>query len=166
MGPILLIFIMFYVYFIFVTFQRHPQYMTFPQIKYDSVKIFQDYIFRFQGNRRKVWQMRRKERTSENTYQMSRWTPVVKDIVEMAIEDKLDNNQFPFLGGQRQNSNRGAAPTSARYGGWAGGQKNQSAAKTSPRIIAFVAGGSTYSEMRAAYEVTSDKKNWEIVMGK
>ena len=80
--------------------------------------------------------MRRKERTSENTYQMSRWTPVVKDIVEMAIEDKLDNNQFPFLGGQRQNSNRGAAPTSARYGGWAGGQKNQSAAKTSPRIIA------------------------------
>jgi len=117
------------------------------------------------GNRRKVWQMRRKERTSENTYQMSRWTPVVKDIVEMAIEDKLDNNQFPFLGGQRQNSNRGAAPTSARYGGWAGGQKNQSAAKTSPRIIAFVAGGATYSEMRAAYEVTSDKKNWEIVMG-
>merc|ERR1712051_586563 len=117
------------------------------------------------GNRRKVWQMRRKERTSEQTYQMSRWTPQLKDIVEDAIEDKLDNNHFPFLGGQRQNSNRGAAPTSARYGGWAGGQKNQSAAKTSPRIIAFVAGGSTYSEMRAAYEVTADKKNWEIVMG-
>ena len=34
----------------------------------------------------------------------------VKDIVEEAIEDKLDNNHFPFLGGQRQNSNR-AAPT-------------------------------------------------------
>merc|ERR1711963_463813 len=66
------------------------------------------------GNRRKVWQMRRKERGSENTYQMSRWTPVVKDIVEEAIEDKLDNNHFPFLGGQRQNTSR-AAPTSARY---------------------------------------------------
>jgi len=117
------------------------------------------------GNRRKVWQMRRKERTSENTYQMSRWTPVVKDIVEMAIEDKLDNNQFPFLGGQRQNSNRGAPSTSARYGGWHKDKKDAISAKTSPRIIAFITGGATYSEMRAAYEVTSDKKNWEIVMG-
>ena len=26
-------------------------------------------------------------------------------------------------------------------------------------------GGACYSEMRAGYEVTSDKKNWEIVMG-
>merc|ERR1712012_852171 len=116
------------------------------------------------GNRRKVWQMRRNERTSENTYQMSRWTPVVKDIVEEAIEDKLDNNHFPFLGGQRQNTNR-AAPTSARYGGWAQGKNQQSAAKTSPRIMVFIAGGATYSEMRAGYEVTNDKKNWEIVMG-
>merc|ERR1719216_302052 len=84
------------------------------------------------GNRKKVWQMRRKERTSENTYQMSRWTPMVKDIVEEAIEDKLDNNHFPFLGGQRQNS-KGAAPTSNRYGNWHKDKKDQTAAKTVPR---------------------------------
>lgn len=116
------------------------------------------------GNRRKVWQMRRKERGSENTYQMSRWTPVVKDIVEEAIEDKLDNNHFPFLGGQRQ-SKGGAATTSARYGGWHKDKKDQTMAKSSPRIMVFIAGGATYSEMRAGYEVTADKKNWEIVMG-
>merc|ERR1712109_335948 len=55
--------------------------------------------------------------------------------------------------------------TSARYGGWHKDKKDVAAAKTSPRIIVFVVGGTTYSEMRAAYEVSADKKNWEIVMG-
>ena len=89
---------------------------------------------------------------------------MVKDIVEEAIEDKLDNNHFPFLGGQRQNS-KGAAPTSNRYGNWHKDKKDQTAAKTVPRILVFIAGGTTYSEMRAGYEISADKKNWEIVMG-
>merc|ERR1719273_2958430 len=62
------------------------------------------------GNRKKVWQPRRKERVNEHTYQMSRWTPLVKDLVEDAIEDKLDNGHFPFLGGQRQGSQFKQAP--------------------------------------------------------
>merc|ERR1719315_198919 len=67
------------------------------------------------GNRKKVWQMRRRERAGE-TYQMSRWTPQIKDIVEDAIEDKLDNNHFPFLSGQRQGSMRTSTTSSARFG--------------------------------------------------
>merc|ERR1719436_2063144 len=76
------------------------------------------------GNRKKIWQMKRKERVSEQTYQMSRWTPQLKDIIQDAIEEKLDNNHFPFLGGQRQNS-KGAAPTSNRYGNWHKDKKDQ-----------------------------------------
>merc|ERR1719180_225252 len=115
------------------------------------------------GNRKKIWQMKRKERVSEQTYQMSRWTPQLKDIIEDAIEDKLDNNHFPFLSGQRQSVGR-TAPTSARYGQWHK-DKKEPQSKNVPRIIAFVVGGCCFSELRAAYEVTNDKKNWEIIMG-
>lgn len=64
-----------------------------------------------QGNRKKTYTIPRKERITEHTYQMSRWTPVVKDMVEDAIEEKLDARHFPFLGGRAQSSNYAHAPT-------------------------------------------------------
>jgi len=34
------------------------------------------------------------------------------------------------------------------------------------RIILFISGGVTYSEMRSAYEVSKSFKNWEVVIGR
>ena len=57
-----------------------------------------------------------------------------------------------------------APPTSMRYGQWHR-DKNATNIKNVPRLIIFVMGGMTYSEMRCAYEVTKDKPSWEVYIG-
>lgn len=118
------------------------------------------------GNRKRIWQTRRKERINDQTYQMSRWTPVLKDVIEDCIDEKLDNNHFPFLGGQRHGSQfSSGAPSSGRYGGWHKDKVAVTNQKNVPRIICFILGGATFSEFRVGYEVSNDKKNWEVIVG-
>ncbi|MEE6506075.1 hypothetical protein FKM82_007489 [Ascaphus truei] len=100
----------------------------------------------------------------ESTYQMSRWTPTLKDVMEDAIDDKLDKKLWPFVS---EPTPVGTTQTvvSARFGHW---HKTRGAAeyRSGPRLLVYVLGGVSMSEMRSAYELTkATESKWEFLIG-
>ncbi|KAI0629394.1 Sec1-like protein [Trametes polyzona] len=75
--------------------------------------------------------------SNEEEYELSRYKPVLRTVLEEHVSNKLDPTLFP------------------------GGATHQD---TRQRILVFVAGGMTYSEMREAY-LLSKSLNKEIIIG-
>ncbi|KAM4574738.1 syntaxin-binding protein 3 [Fundulus diaphanus] len=103
----------------------------------------------------------RRDRSQEETYNLSRWTPVIKDVMEDAVDNKLDTKEWPHQS-ECPAAWNGSGAVSAR-------QRNKTISqddrRTGSRLIIFVIGGITYSEMRCAYEVTQAVKSCEVIVG-
>lgn len=89
-------------------------------------------------------------------YSLSRFEPILKLMLDELVKNSLDQTLFPYvkppldnteeMSLQSQSSLRSAKPTWAR--------NKQSNTESRQRIIVFIAGGATYSESRACYEVS------------
>ncbi|XP_077440802.1 syntaxin-binding protein 3 isoform X3 [Vanacampus margaritifer] len=103
----------------------------------------------------------RRDRSEEETYKLSRWTPGIKDVMEDAVENKLDTREWPHQS-ECPTAWNGSGAVSAR-------QKHKYSAqderRTGSRLIIFVIGGISYSEMRCAYEVTQTVKSCQVIIG-
>nr|KAF6398130.1 syntaxin binding protein 3 [Rousettus aegyptiacus] len=103
----------------------------------------------------------RKDRSAEETFQLSRWTPFIKDILEDAIDNRLDSKEWPYCS-QCPAVWNGSGAVSARQKPRANYLEDR---KSGSKLIVFVIGGITYSEMRCAYEVSQAHKSCEVIIG-
>jgi hypothetical protein len=140
-----------------------------------------------------------KQTMADDAYDISRYQPAVKLMLEVGDQNKLqalclmlffppsqdhfagrlDKNAFPFIGTPSasssgagslraetaRNSPAMAPATSLRSARprWTGAARSR-AAEPRQRVIVFVAGGMTYSEIRTAYQV-SNAHNKDVYIG-
>ncbi|KAG0146790.1 hypothetical protein CROQUDRAFT_656975 [Cronartium quercuum f. sp. fusiforme G11] len=116
-----------------------------------------------------------KQPLDENDYDISRYRPLVKLMLEDAVANKLDKTVFPYMGESPMSANAKAngaglaanlaAPTSLRSAkpSW---QKPKSKVtnEVRQRMIVFIAGGMTHSEIRSAYSV-SEAHSKDVIIG-
>jgi len=125
------------------------------------------------GSTKKKSKDKKKQRNDAPAYDLSRYIPTVKSLAESLVDNSLSATEFPFTKVQDDTleaSKVGA--TSLRkttQPKWADKENRKSekpgASNTiGGRFIIFIAGGMTYSEMRAVYEVTA-KHHREVIIG-
>jgi syntaxin-binding protein 1 len=97
---------------------------------------------------------------SAEDYSLSRFSPALQDMLEEHIRGTLPQDVFPFTkmspddaAGMVQESGPTAASLRSAKPTWA--KSRLASVEPRQRVIVFVAGGATYSEARACYDVSN-----------
>jgi syntaxin-binding protein 1 len=91
-------------------------------------------------------------------YALSRFTTAVGDMLEEHVRGTLPKDIFPYMKQEAEdsypNTQDGTSATSLRSAKPTWAKSRLSSVEPRQRVIVFVAGGATYSEARACYEVS------------
>eukprot|EP00741_Cyanophora_paradoxa_P022221 tig00021438_g21451.t1 len=113
---------------------------------------------------------RKKTRRSDDVpYELSRYQPHLRTILEELVKDELPADAYPFYDTRKVQPGAGSSSASeerrsTKKPSWGAGKKGKEETVTGPRVIVFVAGGVTFSETRAAHEVANANKR-DILVG-
>eukprot|EP00297_Palpitomonas_bilix_P003784 CAMPEP_0113893618 /NCGR_PEP_ID=MMETSP0780_2-20120614/16206_1 /TAXON_ID=652834 /ORGANISM="Palpitomonas bilix" /LENGTH=601 /DNA_ID=CAMNT_0000883955 /DNA_START=79 /DNA_END=1884 /DNA_ORIENTATION=- /assembly_acc=CAM_ASM_000599 len=115
---------------------------------------------------------KRKTKPDEVSYDLSRYTPEIKDICQQLLENKLSRDDYPFVkepvGGGAASASSGQSARSRPVGNWANKRERKGESEgenlSGSRVFVFIVGGMTHSEMRVAYELQKAFKR-EVIIG-
>ncbi|CAI2162627.1 5362_t:CDS:10 [Funneliformis geosporum] len=104
----------------------------------------------------------------EIQYEISRYIPKLKLLLESHIKGNIDHTAYPYTKDPTgdpeglKGTQQGPVSLRSARAGWY--KKGQAVENRVGRIIVFVAGGVTYSELRSSYEVSA-KLSRDVVIG-
>lgn len=115
---------------------------------------------------------RRRERDTSGVFETSRWTPVVLDIMEAVVHERnLDTAHYPYFHEDSQSNNDMEVGGITSLRGHGGMRQPVMGGRTSgPKLIIYVMGSISYSEMRCAHQVSETqaaltRSGWEVIIG-
>ncbi|GAA6018634.1 hypothetical protein JCM10207_008988 [Rhodosporidiobolus poonsookiae] len=116
-----------------------------------------------------------KQKEEDDAYDISRFQPAIKYMLEEQFAGTLDQSTFPYVrdapASASSSTFRSSTPTAPTSGSlrsarpqWTAQRSKRVVNEPKQRVMVFVAGGATYSELRSVYKV-SEQANKDVYLG-
>ena len=103
---------------------------------------------------------------------LCRYTPPIETLANSVISDKVDSDSYGSVfipnnydGSLGQRSKVTAATAAIRKGGKAGGKNEGTDERTQPKLIFFIIGGISYTEVRVINELAKNNPQFNVMAG-